>query len=179
MSYLGNLGLNRYKTLIELASVIQRIKPNQKLDIYGNSPSQEVTFAFANVSTINYKGFVSYQDVKEVIKQSDILFHVESFDNFYVEDTKYGFSTKMADSLMSGKCFFLYAPKSLACSKYLIENIPECTASNIEELELKIKKIVENVEFRMECATRCLDLAKKNHSSDFVAKKFKMLFQTL
>tara|TARA_R110001606_G_scaffold24223_3_gene80429 strand:- start:7110 stop:8375 length:1266 start_codon:yes stop_codon:yes gene_type:complete len=172
LSYLGNLGLGRHESLIDLANVIQSINPSLSLDVFGKCPTLEIEEAFMECSSIDYKGFISYKDVKAVISQSDILFHVENFSDFYIKDLKYGFSTKIADSLMSGKCFFLYAPESLACTKYMVKNNQDCVATSSQELMKKIKIILDDPKFRIECSQKCIELAKKNHSEDVVDKQF-------
>lgn len=179
LSYIGNLGLNRHKSLIELANVIQRIDPTLTLDIYGKCPTDNILKAFKDCSAISYKGFINYNAVKDVIASSDILFHVENFENFYIEDLKYGFSTKIADSLMSGKCFFIYAPESLACTKYMLSYIPDCVATNINDLSAKVKIIIENHNSRIHYSKKCLKIAEQNHTSYKVTNQFFNLVHSL
>ena len=111
--------------------------------------------------------------------ESDILLHVENFSEFYLEDVKYGFSTKIADSLMSGRCFFLYAPESLACSQYMLKYNPDCFASNKEELKIKLSKLIFNEEARINCALKNLNIAKQNHSIEVIQSQFKKIIDSI
>lgn len=172
ISYLGNLSLGRHESLIEVANTIYEIDPEIVVDIYGRCPSEEVYEAFNNCKAINYIGFISYQEVQSVISQSDILLHVENFSEFYVEDIKYGFSTKISDSLMSGRCFFLYAPESLACSQYMLKGNPSGIATSKEELKIKMKALLLSEKKRNSCADKGLELANLNHSVEVVSKQF-------
>lgn len=172
LSYLGNLGIGRHESLIELAKIIQDIDPALTLDVYGKCPTSDIEAAFLRCSAINYKGFVSYNEVKKAMGQSDILFHVESFSDYYVEDIKYGFSTKIADSLMSGRCFFVYAPESLAFAKYFNNNLPDCIAFNDIDLKSKIYNLLTNDGFRATIAEKEASLGLKNHSQKVVTNSF-------
>jgi hypothetical protein len=51
-------------------------------------------------------------------------------------------------------------------------NIPECMASNTNDLLIKIKLIIENQNYKKQCSDKCLALAKKNHLSIVVNKQF-------
>ena len=59
---------------------------------------------------------------EEVIANSDLLVHVESFEKFYTRDLKYAFSTKIADSLASGIPLFMYGAEQISCTRYLKNN---------------------------------------------------------
>lgn len=105
VSYLGNLGLGRHESLIDIAKTLQEIDPNLYLDVYGKIPTEYVKSAFENCTGIRYKGLVSYQEVIQIMQKSDLLVHAENFSEFSKRDLKHAFSTKIADCLASGTCF--------------------------------------------------------------------------
>lgn len=121
ISYLGNMGVGRHKALIEIANALVEINPQYRLDLYGKIPNEEIKREFENCRGINYKGFVSYSEVVEIMHNSDLLIHAECDDEFYKKDLKYAFSTKIADSICSGTPFLIYADASLAETRFLIE----------------------------------------------------------
>ena len=175
VSYCGNLGINRHKSLIELANVLHSINETLQLDVYGIIPNDQVKEELLACPSICYKGFVSYEEVKKVMKQSDIIVHAESFDDFYVKDIRFGFSTKIADCLATGKCFLVYAPKSLACSKYLKKYEAAYVASNLKELTNILHMLVNKKSERLSYAEHALKLADKNHSFEKNAEKFQTI----
>ena len=122
VSYLGNLGLNRHKTLIEIGQILNQIDKKIKLYVYGKAKDSSVEKELSRSSEINYMGFVSYEEVMQIIHSSDLLIHTEysSYENN--QDLKYAFSTKIADSVCSGTPLFVYANASLALSEFLINN---------------------------------------------------------
>ena len=153
VSYLGNLGLNRHKALIEIANVLSGICPEAKLNIYGNA-NETVKKTLEEKPNIILHGFVSYDEVVRVIHNSTLLIHAEYNDPFYNRDLKYAFSTKITDSVCSGTPFLIYAPIEYEETLFLKNNKCAFVANNRKELEFvladalfdhkKRKEIVSN-----------------------------------
>lgn len=177
ISYLGNLGVGRHMGLVEIGNALQEISPELKLDVYGKLPNEEVRQAFAECRGICYRGFVSYGEVQKIIAASDILIHTESFTAFYREDLKYAFSTKIADSLASGRCFLLYAPKELACTEYLAKHEAAWVVDSQTALMPTLKKLVREPAEREKYTGRAVQLAKENHSLEKNVRQFQTLLQ--
>ena len=159
---------------MEIAKTLQKIDHRYRVRVYGRA-TEETIERFKRCSAIEYCGFVSYDDTLKIINSTDVNIHVEGFDPFYVEDTKYGFSTKVADLLASGKCMLLYAPSSVTVTKYIQENQCGCVVTSPEELHQKLSGLVENEEMRRQYAQRAALLAKKNHDVDNNRSKFQKL----
>lgn len=166
VSYCGNLGIGRHQGLIEIANALQDISEDLFVDVYGGIPNQEVADEFENCKGIRFHGRVPYEQVKDILYSSDIILHVESFDTFYKEDLKFAFSTKIADSLSCGTCFLIYAPESLACSRYLIENEAAYVVSKREELHLVLEAVVRDSNCRQKYIGNALKIAQQNHQLD-------------
>lgn len=164
VSYLGNLGVGRHEGLIEIANALQDISENYYLNVYGKISNEAVKTAFDNCKGIRYQGFVSYDGVIEVMKNSDLLVHTESFSDFYKEDLKFAFSTKIADSLASGRCFLLYAPNTVECYKYLQQNQLAYTISSSDKLKETLSLLASNQEARGKYTENALKAVESNHS---------------
>lgn len=177
ISYLGNLGVGRHEGLIEIANALQMISPKLFLDVYGRIPNDSVGEAFEQCSGIRYKGFVSYDKVVHIMRSSDILVHTENFSDFYIEDLKYAFSTKIADTLASGVCFVLYAPGPMACTEYLTKNHAAYVISEKEELLPVLSQLIENPCARDKYILNALTLAQENHNGEKNATKFRKIIQ--
>ena len=161
-TYAGNLGLGRDRSLCDVARNLADLCPGAIINVYGNA-SEETIHLFKQFHNIHFCGQVSYEIVKEAIKKSVVLLHVESFDRFYLEDTKYGFSSKIADCLSSGRVFFVFAPENTACVKYLKKNNVGVVATNNEELRNALKQILD-ADFVDRVVKKELLLAKANHN---------------
>lgn len=173
ISYLGNLGVGRHSSLAEIGEVLQKISPELKLDIYGKIPNQQVERAFEQCLGIAYHGFISYEEVVDVIHRSDILIHAESFSDFSREDLKYAFSTKIADSLASGRCFLVYAPENMACSEYLKENKAAYVVDRYEDLLPVLEMLCSDSRARSAYLDNALRLVEKRHNGKENAKRFR------
>ena len=173
--YLGNLGVGRHEGLVEIGNTLQRISANLKLKVYGKIPNDEVRIAFENCAGIEFKGFVSYDQVVEILHTCDILIHTENFSEFYKEDLKYAFSTKIADSLASGTCFVIYAPDGMACTDYLKKNQAAWVINSSEKLLPTLEELCYDYHKREIFLEKAIDLSKKNHNPKVNAARFQEL----
>ena len=171
ISYLGNLGLDRDTALIEIGALLQEINPDYSIEIYGGA-DDKMKERFEAAPGVNYKGLVSYEEVKDVISNSDILFHVETEKGYKERQLQYAFSTKIADSLASGRCFIVYAPRYLACSQYVINNKCGWVATNKKELRDVIHQVLNEGEIRIATINKALEVASQNHNLTQNASKF-------
>ena len=177
--YCGNLGLKRHESLMDIAEVLQSISEDLHIDVYGKAPSNEVAEALNSCKGIRFHGLVPYEKVKQLLRDSDLILYVESFDAFYQEDIKFGFSTKIADSLSSGNCFLLYAPEHFACYQYLKKNEAAYTASSREELASVLGELVSNPDTRLKYRAAALKLAEENHRVEENNQTFQKLLMEL
>lgn len=171
ISYLGNLGLDRDSALAEVGEVLYNIDSRYHIDVYGNA-DEKIAKTLNEAKGVVFHGCVSYDKVKEVIDDSDILFHVESERGYKERQLQYAFSGKIADSVSSGKCFVLYGPKDLACSMYIIETGAGWFADNKAKLKEVIVNIMNNTKERNAVLKKAKVVAEQNHSFEGNAHKF-------
>lgn len=174
-SYLGNFGFNRTKALIEISEVLHSIDSNYYLDVYGNLSNSAVKKQIIQAPYVNYKGFLTYNEVKKVISDSTILFHAECKDEKYAEALKYGFSTKIADSICSGRPFLMYSSKSIAGATYLIETKAGWFAEDKAELKKCITEILTKKEKRDIVLQHAKRAALDNHNLQHNAEIFQKM----
>lgn len=165
-SYLGNFDFERHRALIEVAEVLQSLNESFRLNVYGKCPSTEIETIIKNAPGIEFKGFVSYDEVKEVIKNSTILFHAEVQDPIYKERLKYGFSTKIGDSVSSGHPFLMYSSPYIAGASYLKETEAGWVAESKESLRFYINEILTNKARRTYIKNKARYAKENYHSSD-------------
>ena len=163
-SYIGNLTFNRPKALMEVADVLQEINKSFVLNIYGKPLNEETEKELRNHPGIAYKGFIPYAEVLRVIHNSDVLFHAETSDERWEESLRYGFSTKIADSVSSGTCFVLYAPSHIACAQYIQSTKSGWFADNRDDLRRCVEEILNNDSKRKAVLENAKRTAEANHS---------------
>jgi hypothetical protein len=173
ISYTGNLGIGRHLSLIDIGNVLQRINKDYHLDVYGKAPDEEVERLIKECEGIVYHGLVPYSDVISITYKSDVLIHCEGFSKFDEEDIRYGFSTKIADSLASGTCLLVYAPKTNAAVHYFLNNKAACVVTDKNELENTLKDIMTSKSLRSDYAKQAKVITKQNHSVDKNCRTFK------
>lgn len=178
-SYLGNFGFNRPKALVEIAETLQSIDTNFFLDIYGNVPRPEIKQLFDSTQGVRYHGAVPYNKVVEIMKNSTILFHAEVRDERFKEKLKYGFSTKIADSVSSGRCFVMYSSSDIAGAKYIIKTGSGWFADNKDNLREIIKTILSDEISRNKVLERARKIAMENHSINRNCEMFKQALQSI
>lgn len=177
ISYVGNLGYSRPDAIIEVADVIKTIAPDYSVEVYGGCKTIADKKHLEEHPNIIYKGFVDFATAAQVVSDSDILLHVESA--LAGDDVKYGFSTKIPDSLASGNCFFMYAPDSVAGAAYLKQHVPEAVAFTREELKDKLELLIRDRELRQMVISKELKLAATNHNKVMIAKIFREIIDEI
>ena len=170
ISYLGNLGIKRHEALAEVGRLLQTISPDLKIDVYGKAYPEVKNF-FEQSPGVNYCGLISYDQVKEVIYNSDIVMHVEKNDPVLNNELRYAFSTKIADSVCSGTPFVIYAPSNLACSQYIVKTGAGWHADTADRLREIINLIFRNEEINNTIRKKAKSIAKQNHDSILNARK--------
>ena len=178
-TYLGNFGFNRPSVLIEIAEELQSISPNYKLDVFGRIPFPEIERRFVACPGINYRGMIPYEDVKEVIYSSTILFHAESQSEEFEESLRYGFSTKIADSISSGHPFLMYSSPYIAGAKYIIDTGAGWHAKNRVELRETILLILTNEKERNRVLNIAKEVSQRNHNVFNNSEEWKNLLCSL
>lgn len=178
-NYLGNFGFDRASSLVEIADVLHGINPEYKLHIFGKIPTKEVEEKFKSNPNVILEGFASYDKVQEVMYGSTILFHAESLSPEYEENLRYGFTTKIADTLTCGVPFLMYSLPSVAGADYLIETGAGWYAGNKQELKSCIVEILNNADKRTTILKKAKEISFQNHSDVKNREKFQTLLSDL
>ena len=111
LTYIGGLHLNRWKSLLKIAS---SIGPDCELRIF--SPETDIV-EFADVFRAypNIRmGSLSLEAVFPEMRRAGILVHVESFDAEAAAYTRLSVSTKIPQYMAARKPILAYGPESLA-----------------------------------------------------------------
>lgn len=168
--YFGNLGVGRSDSLLKVADTLQAISPEVVLDIYGNA-SPEASRAFEAHPAISYRGFVDAATLRNIISDTDILIHTESFDETIIPKLRYAFSTKIAQCLCAGRCFVSFAPAQTASSQYLAAADGAIFVSNETELKQALQQLIEDPALRQAYAHKAAKTGLENHHMQTIAQR--------
>lgn len=176
--YIGNLTFCRHEALIDIASALHTINPNYVLQVYGLA-SDEVEKQFRQTAGLYYGGVISYNEVVDKLKDSDILVMAENSDPYYARTIQYGFSTKITDYLFTGKPIFAYGPADNTGMAYLRDHQAAMVVSDKTALAQNLSQLLTDQTLRERIVGNALSLAKQNHDADKNAEKFKSIIQTV
>lgn len=148
ITYLGALGSYRNKALMEVAEALHAVNPCLKLDVYGKANDDRITDELKACPYIYYGGFVSYDEVQNLMSTSALILEVINQDTYICKDKKFGFSTKYADCFACGTPFMVYAPKQIIETKFALEHDCAFVADHQSALEETLRAALFDAEKR-------------------------------
>jgi glycosyltransferase involved in cell wall biosynthesis len=179
VTYFGNFTDGRAKSLITMAETLATLKPHFDFDVYGTIYHDEDRKLLESCPLLHYHKPVPYEQVRHLAEISDLIVHAESFVPFIVKDRKSVFSTKMADCMASGRPFLVYAPSSMAMTRYLLDRKLDYVATNDQELKEKLETILKDGPEVQEAIKRMALAAEANHDSKTNCAKFQALLMSV
>jgi glycosyltransferase involved in cell wall biosynthesis len=174
-SYVGGLHLNRWKPLTLLAqcisnqgAILRIFAPVRDIFDYGSH--------FSGISNVEMSTLAP-GDLMRSMKTSDVLVHVESFDQAESIYTRLSVSTKLAQYLSSGKAVLGFGPAGLASLK-LIEDAGAgivVTREDRTELANAVNRIAGDTALRNDCARHSLLYASQHFRKSVVCERFRQI----
>jgi hypothetical protein len=141
-TYVGSLGLGRYKSLLEFSKVL--LKFDKKINVFTNEKRKFILKKLLNNKGVVFHGFKDATEISKIIINSKVLLHFESFNIKFIRMVKYSMSTKIPEYLNSGNLILCYGPMEVSSIIYLKTNFSAIIASNMSELERKLKLVFSN-----------------------------------
>ncbi|MBR2954348.1 MAG: hypothetical protein IKC45_08210 [Clostridia bacterium] len=165
--YAGNISSGRYEILSELAKSIEEINSNCKkfqMDIYTLTPLKEKQKTVLSTDSVHLHPPVSYDEIREIQKNSDILLHCEGFSLKEKLAVHQSFSTKIVDYLETNRCILAIGDDYCASIKYFIDNNCGAVATSKKEIKPCLMKLCNNHDMLKQYADNAWESGKKNHS---------------
>lgn len=176
LTYMGNIRCNRFTSLSEIGRALDEINKeentNFSLRIYTGEKDEEILSVFRGVDSIKLCGFVSGEAFDKAFYESEVLLHVEAFDEQSIDWVRHSVSTKIADSLGSGICMFAYAPNEVSSMRHLLRNDCAFAIDDPKALKDGLKELFYNAEKRNQIAKQGLLTARKYHDAAESGKTF-------
>lgn len=136
--YLGNVRCGRFRSLSEIGQALGRINERESTNYYlkvYTAEKNENILKELSLPTIKVEGFVGGAEFIKTLCSAEVLVHAESLDENMADIVKNSISTKIADSLASGRKFLAYGPKNIASISYLKRNGLAFVATDKESLD--------------------------------------------
>lgn len=180
ISYVGYLGGNRHKSLIELGDAISKLNPEcgpDAIEVYSNEKRPQIVSELQECPGIRFHGEADPGKAAEVIADSEYVVHIEGFDPESRKAVRYSISTKIADYLMNGPCIIAYGPEEVASMRYLSDNKAAVVITSKELLGKKLKEIFADHEQSKEIVNKARVLAHKNHEMKKVGARINKILR--
>ena len=161
--YCGNIRLGRNYALIDIARALEQIDPAYRIDVYSNEADRKFYSVFESQKNIVFHGSVPYRQVQEEIENSDIVLVVEGFKKRDVDITRFSLSTKVADSLASGRFVLAYGSSECGAIEYMKQIDCGLTCTSFQELNEKLPHIFLDTEYQKEMWLRAVEITEQNH----------------
>lgn len=180
ISYIGNLGYDRWKNVLEIKEIIDKINNEMGLKynfkVYSGEKNKEILKIMQDNLKEEYCGAISKEKVIEKMEESDILVHTENFEELNKEKVKYSLSTKIPDILASQRIMLAYGPEDVASIEYIKRNNAGVVANSKNELENKLKDFAKRKIDINEILKNARELVEKQHRIDNI---YEMLYKTM
>lgn len=176
MVYAGNVSEGRYEILAELAAATEKINADKKklqLDIYTLTPMNENKKRVFKTDSVQLHPPVSYEEIREIQKNSDILIHAEGFSLKEKLAVHQSFSTKIVDYLETNRCILAVGDDYCASIQYFIENKCGAVATAKDDIEKELLKLINNRNLLEKYAENGWKSGKKHHHKPVVQNMVK------
>lgn len=179
MTYMGGLHLERWKMITKLGRIL-----NGKIIIQVYSADEideKIQQSFANNGVL-LKGYLSFNDVFQVLINSDILLHVESDKDLYRRFTRLAISTKIPEYLSTGRLILGFGPAEVASMRLLSDNnIGIVISSDCDENQISknLNLILADANLRIQIGRRAHRYAIENYDIKIIAEYLKKKLESL
>lgn len=171
--YAGNVLINRWKVLKRIGNALSELNRiygfRCKLCIYTPLQlSDRLRAELTSVESIDYCGTLNQEELATEIQMSNILVHVESFDNRMKKITRLSISTKIPEYMASKRCIFAVGPSDVASIRYLKENqyAQVVEADNTTAIKISLIELLNNEEMRKNFIQSAYDAYCIKHHPD-------------
>lgn len=181
--YAGNLLYGRDETLKEIIKALKMINAEGVkaiLKVYSNThlDDEEINKWFDEKNAF-YMGVRSYDEIKVIMNEADIVFHVESFREDQKEIVKYSFSTKIIDCLQSGSAVVGIGPANIASIEYLRKVNGAVVIDDPGNIFCTLSSLIGEQNSLTERARSIHNFAVENHEIGKVRKTLRREFESL
>ena len=122
ITYIGGLTIGRDKSLVDFAKLAKQADAHLEINAYTPTVISKKMLKTYNKLGIKVHDPVYNEKYNFVVKESDVLLHIESANKSCYSYAMLSISTKIPEYLISGKAVLAYGPKSLASLALIADN---------------------------------------------------------
>lgn len=177
--YAGAIGSYRSNALVEIADSLGKIDNRLSLDVYGRVDDKNVLEQFLKCDFLNYKGFVSYEDVIKIMHSASLLIETVNNDEYIEKDKKFGFSTKYADCFACGTPLLVYAPAGVIETKFAVENQCAFVVTQRADLKSKMEGALFNLDDRKRYVEKSIEVTADYFNKENNIAKYNKIVESV
>lgn len=181
ITYAGNLLYGRAEVLAELVKDLQSIDlsdKNIRLNIYSSTAlDNETRDKLTKIGVSTLFPPVAYSEILNIMSLSDIVLHIESFDEAQIEKVRLSFSTKIIDCLQSGSLVMAIGPEGIASIQFLKQVPGAVVVTDLSEIKKTIETVVSNEAVFLDSAYSTNQYARDLLSIESVRTRLKKDFE--
>jgi glycosyltransferase involved in cell wall biosynthesis len=124
IAYCGNLGMNRWKTFLDLLDAVNGLRANGMnigVNLYSTDYPPEAADAMRRYDWLRSMPTPPHDELPGILKGSDILFHSECFDEEFRDYVRLSISSKSQVYMIAGKPILVYGPPGVGVVNYAKE----------------------------------------------------------
>ena len=178
--YAGNLYYGREITLFKIAEAIKQVNRETeqiRLEIYtGAEITEEISHKLNIRGASQIMGSRSYEEIKQIMRNADIVLHAESFKEENIKSVRLSYSTKISDCLQSGSMFLAVGPRNIASIEESLVVPGADVITDEDSIFTGIKEIVRNKEQIIKQAAQTNLYAKKYFPLEIIRTSLKNEF---
>jgi len=185
LTYVGGLHLDRWRSLIQIGETLDRLSERHGIEavlrVYAH-PSDCRLYSRLLVGTrVCLVGSLQPDAVQPVLRQANVLVHVESFETFPRRATWLAMSTKIPEYLAAGRAMFAVGPAEAASLRYLESNHVAlvATSPDLSAVAAGLKVLLEDEDLRASYGARAAQLAAARHSARKEQLRFRRFLDQL
>lgn len=147
--YTGGLMLERYLILDEIAKCINMLNSeNVRFELHIYAPLSHIQgYKDLMQREIIFHESVKHEEVFNILTESDILVHVESFNPNVIKFTKYSLSTKIPEYIAAARPLIYFGPINTGVAEFLFENKIGISVDSIKGLEQQLLLLYQDDEY--------------------------------
>lgn len=180
--YAGNLLWGRDDTLAQVAEALEKLnKDSQKaiLEIYtGTTITEQIRQKLEKGKNSQILGSRSYEEIKQIMHEADVVLHVESFEEQQKDTVRYSFSTKIIDCLQSGSQVLGIGPAGISSIEYLKKVDGAVVIDQQGQVSYVVEELIQKNKI-LENAKQTRQYALQKHELNSVQEKLRDEFEKL
>jgi glycosyltransferase involved in cell wall biosynthesis len=176
--YMGSLVPDRLRSLRAMGDALAALAGEGLTSLFSvYVPAWELTGAQDELNVppvMKSVGSVPYDEVQGVLREADVVVHVESFHSSYRKWTRYSMSTKIPEYMMAGRCIFGYGPGEVSSIRYISESGAGYVVASEDRgaLLAGLRTVLSSSALRRKLGKRVRAIAYQRHDGETQRRRF-------